>query len=158
MGSSPGSPRSPLLRQRPVIRYDDQPSDEDEATGSFHHETDDESTRKEAKRSPKLEHKAVTRVKSMMSIECPNTPQRTRPEESTATHTGDPAHLTQRGQAQQPCRKGELAGICTFETVVLKRAQDESFGLDLEIKSDPLKVMITGLKPGGAAERVKFTM
>ncbi|XP_062873576.1 PDZ domain-containing protein 2 isoform X2 [Trichomycterus rosablanca] len=209
VGSSPSSVRSPLLRQRPVICYEDEPSDEDEDTGSFCQlkggiangtrqqeedsgiavvssslEADDESqhsslesvegrancaeltlipaccqeqnTRKEAKRSPKLEHKAVTRVKSMMSIECPNHVQKAKPEDSTAAPTGGPAHVSQRGRAQHHCRKGELselAGMCTIETVVLKRTESESFGLDLEIKSNPLKVLITGLKPGGAAER-----
>uniref|UniRef100_A0A8B9JU12 PDZ domain-containing protein n=1 Tax=Astyanax mexicanus TaxID=7994 RepID=A0A8B9JU12_ASTMX len=104
----------------------------------------------ESKRSPKLEHKAVTRVKSMMSIECPNPPQKPKGEETTsgARTPGRPQHHCRRGEAS------ELAGICTIETVVLKRSETESFGLDLEIKSSPLKVLITGLRPGGAAERV----
>lgn len=115
----------------------------------------------ESKRSPKLEHKAVTRVKSMMSIECPNPPQKPKGEETTATTTANPTQTTQSGartpgRPQHHCRRGEaseLAGICTIETVVLKRSETESFGLDLEIKSSPLKVLITGLRPGGAAER-----
>lgn len=227
--SSPSSVRSPLLRQRCVICYEDEASDEDE-DGPFSHlkrgnchndaarhqeddsgivvatssvEVDEESqdgsegnrlegvtpfyssslesvegggntaelpfmpiycsdhstslgTRKEAKRSPKLEHKAVTRVKSMMSIECPNIPQKPKTEEITPQ--GAHNHATQRGRTQHHCRRGEpseLAGICTIETVVLKRSESESFGLDLEIKSSPLKVLITGLRPGGAAERVQ---
>ncbi|XP_058230994.1 PDZ domain-containing protein 2 isoform X2 [Hemibagrus wyckioides] len=223
--SSPSSVRSPLLRQRCVICYEDEASDEDE-DGPFSHlkrgnsdaarhqeddsgivvatssvEVDEESqdgsegnrlegvtpfyssslesmegggntaelpfmpiycsdhstslgTRKEAKRSPKLEHKAVTRVKSMMSIECPNIPQKPKTEEITPQGAHNQA--TQRGRTQHHCRRGEpseLAGICTIETVVLKRSESESFGLDLEIKSSPLKVLITGLRPGGAAER-----
>lgn len=115
-------------------------------------------TKKEAKRSPKLEHKAVTRVKSMMSIECPNLAQKAKTEDITAAPVGSQTQASQRGRSQQQCRKGEpseLAGICTIETVVLKRSESESFGLDLEIKSSPLKVLITGLRPGGAAERVK---
>lgn len=226
MTSSPSSVRSPLLRQRCVVSYEDEASDEDEDVGPFSHlkrgnsdaarhqeddsgivvatsslEVDDESqdgsesnrpegvtpfyssslesvegggnvaelpfmpicssehsvslgTRKEAKRSPKLEHKAVTRVKSMMSIECPNLAQKPKTEDVTAAPTG-----AQRGRTQHHCRNGEtseLAGICTIETVVLKRSESESFGLDLEIKSSPLKVLITGLRPGGAAERVKY--
>ncbi|KAG9261688.1 PDZ domain-containing protein 2 isoform X1 [Astyanax mexicanus] len=115
----------------------------------------------ESKRSPKLEHKAVTRVKSMMSIECPNPPQKPKGEETTATTTANPTQTSQSGartpgRPQHHCRRGEaseLAGICTIETVVLKRSETESFGLDLEIKSSPLKVLITGLRPGGAAER-----
>uniref|UniRef100_A0A671VEH7 PDZ domain containing 2 n=1 Tax=Sparus aurata TaxID=8175 RepID=A0A671VEH7_SPAAU len=80
----------------------------------------------ESKRSPKLEHKAVTRVKSMMSIELPS----------------------DKGDASEP------VGGCTIHAVTLWRSEEESFGLDLEITSSPLKVVITGLKPGGAAERV----
>ncbi|XP_076857183.1 PDZ domain-containing protein 2 isoform X2 [Brachyhypopomus gauderio] len=114
----------------------------------------------ESKRSPKLEHKAVTRVKSMMSIECPSLPQRPKGEESCPT-TAASAQASQGkalapGRAHPHCRRGEtseLAGICTIETVVLTRGETESFGLDLEIKSSPLKVLITGLRPGGAAER-----
>ncbi|KAI4889363.1 hypothetical protein NFI96_034049 [Prochilodus magdalenae] len=113
----------------------------------------------ESKRSPKLEHKAVTRVKSMMSIECPSLPQKPKSEETTVA-TSAPAQAAQSGTRTSSrthhCRKGEpseLAGICTIETVVLKRSEAESFGLDLEIKSSPLKVLITGLRPGGAAER-----
>ncbi|XP_027018604.2 PDZ domain-containing protein 2 isoform X1 [Tachysurus fulvidraco] len=218
--SSPSLVRSPLLRQRCVICYEDEASDEDEDVGPFRHvkcgtsdtprhqeddsgivvatssvEVDEESqdssegnrleavtpfyssslesvegsgntaelpfmpvcssehgTRKDAKRSPKLEHKAVTRVKSMMSIECSNLPQKPKTEEITVAHN----QVTQRGRTQHHCRRGEpseLAGICTIETVVLKRSESESFGLDLEIKSSPLKVLITGLRPGGAAER-----
>ncbi|KAI5088392.1 PDZ domain-containing protein 2 isoform X2 [Silurus meridionalis] len=226
--SSPGSVRSPLLRQRCVICYEDEASDEDEDVGPFdqlkqgnsdaaRHQEDDSGivvassslevdvesqdgsegnrlksvapfyssslesvegggttaeltfmpicysehstgvgTRKEAKRSPKLEHKAVTRVKSMMSIECPNLPQKTKTEDIASAPVGAVSQVTQRGKTQHHCRRGEpseLAGICTIETVVLKRSESESFGLDLEIKSSPLKVLITGLRPGGAAER-----
>uniref|UniRef100_A0A667XZH2 PDZ domain containing 2 n=1 Tax=Myripristis murdjan TaxID=586833 RepID=A0A667XZH2_9TELE len=124
----------------------------------------------ESKRSPKLEHKAVTRVKSMMSVEAPNVPQQLK-------HKGDEASpgLASFQPPSQPaqcggmlprtsgwlvphphCRKGEpseLAGVCTIDTVTLRRSEEESFGLDLEIKSSPLKVVITGLRPGGAAER-----
>ncbi|KAI5613080.1 PDZ domain-containing protein 2 isoform X4, partial [Silurus asotus] len=226
--SSPGSVRSPLLRQRCVICYEDEASDEDEDVGPFdqlkrgnsdaaRHQEDDSGivvassslevdvesqdgsegnrletvapfyssslesveggataaelsfmpicysehstgvgTRKEAKRSPKLEHKAVTRVKSMMSIECPNLQQKTKTEDIASAPVGAVSQVTQRGKTQHHCRRGEpseLAGICTIETVVLKRSESESFGLDLEIKSSPLKVLITGLRPGGAAER-----
>ncbi|KAJ8263063.1 hypothetical protein COCON_G00155200 [Conger conger] len=108
--------------------------------------------RDEPKRSPKLEHKAVTRVKSMMSIECPNHTPAPRPKGEDP-----PSHLPlARPRPPAYCKRAEpseLAGVCTIETVVLTRAQDESFGLDLEIKSSPLKVLITGLRPGGAADR-----
>uniref|UniRef100_UPI003AAE2EE9 PDZ domain-containing protein 2 n=1 Tax=Centroberyx gerrardi TaxID=166262 RepID=UPI003AAE2EE9 len=124
----------------------------------------------ESKRSPKLEHKAVTRVKSMMSIEAPNLPQPLKPksdEPSPALASFQPpSQALQCGGIiprtpgwvipHQHCRKGEvneLAGVCTIDMVILRRSEEESFGLDLEIKSSPLKVIITGLRPGGAAER-----
>uniref|UniRef100_A0A672NU29 PDZ domain-containing protein 2-like n=1 Tax=Sinocyclocheilus grahami TaxID=75366 RepID=A0A672NU29_SINGR len=251
VGSSPSSVRSPLLRQRRVICYEDEPSDDEtgleEDSGPFRRllrgvsegdqhqhqeedsgiviatsslEVDDESQDsseshrqigcepatplygssleseegpsglpsaespfmpircmeaaggtnlgvkkephregQEVKRSPKLEHKAVTRVKSMMSIECPNPPQRAKGEEPPLL-PASPAQVTQNS-TRPPCRmlhckKGEsseLAGVCTIETIVLQRSESESFGLDLEIKSTPLKVLITGLRPGGVAER-----
>ncbi|XP_018524797.1 PDZ domain-containing protein 2 isoform X2 [Lates calcarifer] len=123
----------------------------------------------ESKRSPKLEHKAVTRVKSMMSIEAPNLPQQLKSKVDEPSPclalSQPPSQPTQCGRnprtaggsvPHQHCKKGdasELEGVCAIDSVTLKRSEDESFGLDLEIMSSPLKVVITGLKPGGAAER-----
>ncbi|XP_041793896.1 PDZ domain-containing protein 2 isoform X2 [Chelmon rostratus] len=122
----------------------------------------------ESKHSPKLEHKAVTRVKSMMSIEAPNLAQqqKSKVDESSPglALSQSQFHDTQcernprtAGESipHQHCKRGdsELVGVCTIDTVTLWRSEDESFGLDLEIMSSPLKVIITGLKPGGAAER-----
>nr|XP_023679115.1 PDZ domain-containing protein 2-like isoform X2 [Paramormyrops kingsleyae] len=108
----------------------------------------------ESKRSPKLEHKAVTRVKSMMSTESHNLLNQRK---------GEELHPSNVQTASRPlicplplCKKaelGEMGGACTTETVLLQRSEEESFGLDLEIKSSPLKVLITGLQPGGPAER-----
>ncbi|XP_034548556.1 PDZ domain-containing protein 2 isoform X2 [Notolabrus celidotus] len=117
----------------------------------------------ESKRSPKLEHKAVTRVKSMMSIEAPNLTQQQKtrvddpslPSSQTPTQGGRNTRSAP-GPGLPHCKKGEaseLAGVCTIDTVTLWRTEDESYGLDLEIMSSPLKVLITGLKPGGAADR-----
>lgn len=126
----------------------------------------------ESKRSPKLEHKAVTRVKSMMSIEAPNLPQQLKSKVDEPSPclalSQPPSQPTQCGRnprtaggsvPHQHCKKGdasELEGVCAIDSVTLKRSEDESFGLDLEIMSSPLKVVITGLKPGGAAERVSL--
>ncbi|XP_019908462.3 PDZ domain-containing protein 2 isoform X2 [Esox lucius] len=123
----------------------------------------------ETKRSPKLEHKAVTRVKSMMSVEAPpNLPQqnqRPRGEESPTSPVQSPQPgagsssslgwpgFNPLGLLKKDQASGEPAGVSTTDKVVLTRREEESFGLDLEIKSSPLKVVITGLKPGGAAER-----
>ncbi|XP_066568143.1 PDZ domain-containing protein 2 isoform X2 [Amia ocellicauda] len=103
----------------------------------------------ESKRSPKLEHKAVTRVKSMMSIECPNLPHRSKSEEHHSPPGGRPA-----GRPPPHTKtSSDPAGGYTTESFVLQRKETESFGLDLEIKSSPLTVLITGLRAGGAAER-----
>ncbi|KAL0979917.1 hypothetical protein UPYG_G00191550 [Umbra pygmaea] len=125
----------------------------------------------EPRRSPKLEHKAVTRVKSMMSIESPpNLPQqsqnqRPKGEESPSCAAQGPqleggsGRPTGLPDSTPPglCKKGEdcgeSPGVCSMDRVVLTRREDESFGLDLEIKSSPLKVVITGMRPGGAADR-----
>lgn len=126
----------------------------------------------ESKRSPKLEHKAVTRVKSMMSIEAPNLPQQQKSKvdepSSGLVPSQPPSSGTQSGRhcrtasgliPHHHCKKGdtsELAGVYTIDAITLCRNEDESFGLDLEIMSSPLKVIIAGLKPGGAAERVRL--
>ncbi|CAJ1068648.1 Hypothetical predicted protein [Xyrichtys novacula] len=123
----------------------------------------------ESKRSPKLEHKAVTRVKSMMSIEAPNLTQQLKSKADDpppgSTTSQNSAQASQGGRStrsaaglipQHHCKKGEaseLSGVCTIDTVTLWRNEEESYGLDLEIMSSPLKVVITGLKPGGAADR-----
>ncbi|XP_051278198.1 PDZ domain-containing protein 2 isoform X2 [Dicentrarchus labrax] len=123
----------------------------------------------ESKRSPKLEHKAVTRVKSMMSTEAPILPQQQKSKIDEPSHglvrIQPPSQATLCGRnpriaggmlTHQHCPKGdasELVGVCTTDSVNLWRREDESFGLDLEIMSPPLKVFIAGLKPGGAAER-----
>ncbi|MBN3271020.1 PDZD2 protein, partial [Polyodon spathula] len=105
----------------------------------------------ESKRSPKLEHKAVTRVKSMMSIECPNLPQRQKNEEHHCLAGGKPvAKLLPHSKIPEAA---EPSGPGTTEMVHLVRKESESFGLDLEIKASPLRVLVAALRPGGAADR-----
>ncbi|KAJ8261287.1 hypothetical protein COCON_G00170100 [Conger conger] len=189
-GGSPGSVRSPLLRQRRVICSEEEGSDADEdarqdrcsdngagalpqplAPGaespfvpirSPEHEDGaaanlgvkkDSHREAESKRSPKLEHKAVTRVKSMMSIECPSQPHRPKGEEPPQPGPGGARPAARPQTHGKRAEAGELAGACAVETVLLQRSHSESFGLDLEINSSPLKVLITGLRPGGAADR-----
>ncbi|KAL4617498.1 PDZ domain-containing protein 2-like [Arapaima gigas] len=217
LSSSTGSVRSPLLRQRRIICYEDEASEEEEdlqvvereklqsgverkkvsddgsrlPVGVSSEEAEEECEDKhlskstelknqppevgspfmpihclereslgvkvehrheaqlESKRSPKLEHKAVTRVKSMMSIECRNLPHWPKGEEQISNHGQAmvrPRHCKKAEQTESPV-------TCITETVLLQRNEEESFGLDVEIKSSPLKVLITGLQPGGAAER-----
>ncbi|XP_058855284.1 PDZ domain-containing protein 2-like isoform X1 [Acipenser ruthenus] len=105
----------------------------------------------ESKRSPKLEHKAVTRVKSMMSIECPNLPQRQKNEEHHCQAGGKPV-ARPLPHSKIP-EAADPSGPGTTEMVHLARKESESFGLDLEIKASPLRVLIAALRPGGAADR-----
>ncbi|XP_053557148.1 LOW QUALITY PROTEIN: PDZ domain-containing protein 2 [Bombina bombina] len=103
----------------------------------------------EIKRSPKLEHKAITRVKSMMSTECPNSSKQ---------------KVEETGQAAQPVAKTvaaivknnegiDFSGKCDTETVRLLCSEYESIGLDLEIKETPMRVIITGLRPGAESDK-----
>nr|XP_047908229.1 PDZ domain-containing protein 2 isoform X6 [Anser cygnoides] len=102
----------------------------------------------ESKRSPKLEHRAVTRVKSMMSTECRSL-QRQRMEE----HGSYNKPVARMLPHSKKCEAPDGTGQCQCEIVTLVRNEHESFGLDLEIQAMPLKVVVTGLRPGGAAER-----
>ncbi|XP_041039012.1 PDZ domain-containing protein 2 isoform X2 [Carcharodon carcharias] len=104
----------------------------------------------ESKRSPKLEHKAVTRVKSMMSIECPPTLLKQKNDEHQL-HSAKP--IARPLPHSKKAETTDTSGLYCTETVHLSRKESESFGLDLEIKASPMRVLITGLQPGGAAER-----
>ncbi|XP_071435977.1 PDZ domain-containing protein 2 isoform X2 [Pithys albifrons albifrons] len=101
----------------------------------------------ESKRSPKLEHRAVTRVKSMMSTECRSL-QRHRTEEHGSYNKPVARMLPHSKKSEAP----DGAGQGQVEVVTLVRNEHESFGLDLEIQAMPLKVVVTGMRPGGAAE------
>ncbi|KAM9098605.1 PDZ domain-containing protein 2 isoform X2 [Sarcophilus harrisii] len=102
----------------------------------------------ESKKSPKLEHKAITRVKSLMSIECPGSPKQ-KNEDPGSAHK-PVARITPQSKKAVTEDNSRPSSL---ETVHLIRLEDESFGLDLEIQASPLKVVIKGLRPGGAAER-----
>nr|XP_026650404.1 PDZ domain-containing protein 2 isoform X3 [Zonotrichia albicollis] len=101
----------------------------------------------ESKRSPKLEHRAVTRVKSMMSTECRNL-QRHRTEE----HGSYNKPVARMLPHSRKCEAPDVGGQGQVEVVTLVRNEHESFGLDLEIQAMPLKVVVTGMRPGGPAE------
>ncbi|XP_037979204.1 PDZ domain-containing protein 2 isoform X3 [Motacilla alba alba] len=101
----------------------------------------------ESKRSPKLEHRAVTRVKSMMSTECRSL-QRHRTEE----HGSYNKPVARTLPHSKKCEAPDVVGQGQVEVVTLVRNEHESFGLDLEIQAMPLKVVVTGMRPGGPAE------
>ncbi|XP_074851810.1 PDZ domain-containing protein 2-like isoform X2 [Carettochelys insculpta] len=102
----------------------------------------------ESVRSPKLEHKAVTRVKSMLTTECRNLP-RQKIEEHGSCHKPIVRTLPHSKKTDTP----DIPRQSTAETINLLRNEDESFGLDLEIQATPIRVVVTGLRPGGAAEK-----
>lgn len=113
--------------------------------------------------SPKTKHKGVT------STEAPNLLQHHNKSLSGLTPLQPPSHITPCVTSSsvtadllppQHCVKGDvidLVGLSTINTVTLCRSEDESFGLDVEVISSPLKVVITGIKPGGTAERVSIS-
>ncbi|XP_018100030.1 PDZ domain-containing protein 2 isoform X2 [Xenopus laevis] len=101
----------------------------------------------ESKRSPKLEHKAITRVKSMMSTEYPNS---TKPK---AEESGPPSKPTKPLPLVKKPEGSELSGKCFTDTIQLFCSEYESVGLDLEIKESPLSVIIAGLHPGREADK-----
>lgn len=103
----------------------------------------------ESKRSPKLEHKAVTRVKSMMSVECPANVLRQKNEDHQS-HSSKPVARP----LPHSKRCADASGLSQTETIQLLRKEAESFGLDLEIKVSPVRILVNGLQPGGVAERV----
>ncbi|XP_077378633.1 uncharacterized protein pdzd2 isoform X4 [Festucalex cinctus] len=116
---------------------------------------------------PEAEDKAVTTVQNVLYVDAPNFTEQQNPIATGPSSSANPFQFnsTLCGKKSmnasglinnKHCTKGdtsELLGVCTFETVTLTRKKDESFGLDLEIMASPLKVVINGLKPGGAAER-----
>ncbi|XP_061471753.1 PDZ domain-containing protein 2 isoform X2 [Rhineura floridana] len=106
----------------------------------------------ESKRSPKLEHKAVTRVKSLMSTEYHGIPRQKNEEHGTCNRpSGRVLPHIQMSEAQE-----SRLGQSHPEALTLTRNENESFGLDLQIHATPLCVVITGLRPGGAAERASM--
>lgn len=105
----------------------------------------------ESKRSPKLEHRAVTRVKSMMSTEC-----RSLQRQKTEEHGSYNKPVARTLPHSKKCEALDGAGQGQGEIVTLVHNEHESFGLDFQIQVMPLKVVVTGLQPGGAAETVIF--
>ncbi|XP_043929312.1 PDZ domain-containing protein 2 isoform X2 [Protopterus annectens] len=101
----------------------------------------------DSKRSPKLEHKAVTRVKSMISSEYSSVAR-----QKNDDHHSQNSKCTIRAPVLVKKEASDSCGTCTTETVHLHRKDSESFGMDLEIRATPLRVLIRGLQPGRAAE------
>ncbi|XP_054629054.1 PDZ domain-containing protein 2 isoform X2 [Dunckerocampus dactyliophorus] len=199
--SSSTTVRSPLLRQRRIMRYEEELSKEEDAasldveddgsgrnisndvttplygncndykegyTGDskvigsespfmpirclLEHKADKEDGQLQSKHVPQMDH-AVTLAKSS---ETPNEQQKSNVSEPSSDQTQCGKNSRAESELIPHCTKvetSELLGVCTVETVILTRCEDESFGLDLEIMASPLKVVINRLKSGGAAER-----
>lgn len=108
-----------------------------------------------------LDHREVVQFNTMMSNKGLNMPQQQNfsiDEPSVCLTTIQPSSCsTQCDTPLQDCKMAdasELGGASSVNTVTLWRRADESFGIDVEIISYPIKVVITRLKPGGAAGRV----
>lgn len=112
----------------------------------------------ESKHSPKLEHEALIQVKGMTS-KSDDSSLGLAPSQlpSKCTACGRKPGVAAGLMACQFCKEedaSEFGDICTGNTVILRRNDRKSFGLDLEIISSPLKLIVAGLEPGGAAEMV----
>ncbi|KAG8599137.1 hypothetical protein GDO81_002893 [Engystomops pustulosus] len=103
----------------------------------------------ENKRSPKLEHKAVTRVKSMMSNESPNSSKQKSEDNKQSPKSSKMVSSMKKTEG------GEVPGRCNTETVELLCSEYESVGLDLEIKESPVRIIIAGLRLQGETEKKK---
>lgn len=103
----------------------------------------------ESKRSPKLEHKAVTRVKSMLSNENPNASKHKNEDNRSSAKASKTTPVVKKSEGV------EILGRCNTETVELLCSEYESVGLDLEIKQSPVKVIITGIRPQGETGKVR---
>ncbi|XP_071990372.1 PDZ domain-containing protein 2 isoform X3 [Engystomops pustulosus] len=101
----------------------------------------------ENKRSPKLEHKAVTRVKSMMSNETPNSSKQKSEDNKQSPKSSKMVSSMKKTEG------GEVPGRCNTETVELLCSEYESVGLDLEIKESPVRIIIAGLRLQGETEK-----
>lgn len=122
---SPASVRSPLLRQRQAKCSDDEHSDK---------ESPDQAENMELQRS-RVDDPAPGSFQVGSG-----SPSWEGSQRSAAELTHYP--LCEEGGPTDP------AGVYTTDTVTLMRSEEESFGLDLEIMSSPLKVLVAGLKPG----------
>ncbi|XP_073399982.1 PDZ domain-containing protein 2 isoform X2 [Dendrobates tinctorius] len=101
----------------------------------------------ENKRSPKLEHKAVTRVKSMMSNTSPNS---SKPKNEDGKQS---PKLTKMVPPSKKSEGLEVSGRGNTETVELLYSEYESVGLDLEIKESPVRIIIAALRLQGRTDK-----
>ncbi|XP_073537467.1 PDZ domain-containing protein 2 isoform X2 [Phyllobates terribilis] len=101
----------------------------------------------ENKRSPKLEHKAVTRVKSMMSNANPNSSKQKNEDLKQSPK------LTKMFPPSKKSEELEVSGRCNTETVELLCSEYESVGLDLEIKESPVRIIIAALRLQGETDK-----
>ncbi|CAG5917722.1 unnamed protein product [Menidia menidia] len=110
-----------------------------------------------APRSPLLRQRQVTRLEEEPSEDEDSGPAEVRdpPYSSTpALSSSPPSDKNQSAPAGSVCPElceeaeaGDLVGV------TLRRSEEDSFGLDLEIMSSPLKVVVAGIKPGSAPDR-----
>ncbi|KAM9743986.1 uncharacterized protein pdzd2 isoform 2-T4 [Menidia menidia] len=110
-----------------------------------------------APRSPLLRQRRVTRLEEEPNEdEDPGPAEVSEPPRSStpALSSSPPSDKNQSPPAGSVCPElceeaeaGDLVGV------TLRRSEEDSFGLDLEIMSSPLKVVVAGIKPGSAPDR-----
>lgn len=93
---------------------------------------------------PELDHRAVVQFKTLMRKKGLSTTQQ-------------PCCRIDAAAPPSSCETPlqDCGGGHSVSTVALRRRADESFGINVEMTSHPLKVVITRLNPGGAAGRVR---
>ncbi|XP_037833200.1 PDZ domain-containing protein 2 isoform X2 [Kryptolebias marmoratus] len=133
MASSPTSVRSPLLRQRRVISLEDKLNDNEDSDKN--------------EKSELLFHLQKSQTDDLATYLLPSMPDSTLSKGTPEIPAGlTPDQLITKEDASHP------RGGFTIDTVTLRRQDEETFGLDVEILSSPLKMIIAGLKPGCTAE------
>lgn len=100
---------------------------------------------------PELDHRAVVQFKTMMRKKGLSPAQPPRCHIDAASPPSCSA-----ARCETPLLDSRPGGGCSsVSTVTLRRRADQSFGINVEMTSHPLKVVITRLNPGGAAGRVR---
>lgn len=133
MASSLASAHSPLLRQRQVMSLED--------------ELDDDSDRSEnadVRSQPQASGTDDPDTCLLQSV--PGSTLSGRNPKMAAGLPPNPLILKEDAQPM---------GGFSMDTVTLTRQEEETFGLDVEICSSPLRIVISGMKPGCAAKRVQ---
>lgn len=136
MASSCAAAHSPLLRQRQVMSLEDELHDDSDKTEN----------------ADLVSQPQKSRTNDPDTYLLQSVPGSTLSGRNPKMAAGLPLNrLMKEEDVSQP------TGGFTIDTVTLRRQEEETFGLDVEIFSSPLRIIISGLKPGCAAEWVRLS-